>query len=69
MAVTFPTMMAVLDGRPTDWSRRRSCTSTPYSGTGNLVDTMAVGRRYCDRALTASPPHAAEFASDPEKRA
>jgi granule-bound starch synthase len=38
-----------------------------YNKKVKLVNTMAAGLRYCDRALTVSPSYAAECAIDPEK--
>jgi granule-bound starch synthase len=38
-----------------------------YNKKTKLVNTMAAGLRYCDRALTVSPSYAAECAMDPEK--
>lgn len=38
-----------------------------YNKKVKVVNTMAAGLRYCDRALTVSPSYAAECAIDPEK--
>jgi len=38
-----------------------------YNKKCKVVNTMAAGLRYCDRALTVSPSYAAECAVDPEK--